>query len=230
MNKIELLQFTVTEPVSALTDVITGVVSLFVAYKLIQGRNEKARHFINYFVLMGLSTIIAGTVGHAFQFYLTPNWKVIGWSLSAVALFFFQLASIQLFKNRLSSNMYFGLLFVSYTQVFLLNTLLFFPETRIFKVVQLNLTIGYLGILIPLYIVAFFKWKIESSKRLFTAIAVAGLASLSFNFKLSLHQWFDHNVVSHIFITGFIVLMYTAVLKLIDTSAEKELKNEVQVV
>lgn len=228
MNKIEFLQVIITEPVSAITDVMTGVVSLVVAYKLLSKRNSDARHFVNYFVFMGLSTILAGTLGHGFQHYLSADWKVVGWSFSAIALFFFQIASINLFKDRLYPRSLQVLIAICVIQVILFHVLMFSSETRIFKVVQINLTLGYVGFIIPLYSIAFLKWKVKNSKRLFTAIAVAGLASVAFNLRISLHQWFDHNVVAHFIITGFLILMYTAVIKLLEIETSNQIHEDVK--
>ena len=74
---------------------------------------------------------------------------------------------------------------------------------------------GYVGIIIPLYLFAFFRWNEQNAKRIFLAIAVAGLAGLAYNMEVSIHQWFDHNVVSHFIVTTFIIVLYTGVLKLL---------------
>jgi len=217
VNKIELLQLVIAEPVSAITDVMTGVVSLYLGYKLLayKANNNKIRHFINYFVLMGCSTILAGILGHGMQHYLSPNWKTIGWSLSAVALFFFQFASISYFKLNLGKKAFTMLLGVCILQILLFHFFILLPATRSFRVVQLNLMTGYVGIIIPLYLFAFFRWNEQNAKRIFLAIAVAGLAGLAYNMEVSIHQWFDHNVVSHFIVTTFIIVLYTGVLKLL---------------
>ena len=226
MNRVEILGVVFLEPVSAITDVLCGIVGFIVAYKLLLKQNSGARHFINYFVFMGISTILAGTLGHGFQHYLSTDWKTVGWSFSAIALFFFELASINLFKDRIYPRAVKLLIAICAIQVILFQLLIFIPETRVFRVVQLNLTFGYVGFIIPLYTIAFLKWKVKNSKRLFTAIAVAGLASVAFNLRLSLHQWFDHNVVAHFIITGFLILMYTAVIKLLDTETSKQFQED----
>ena len=224
MNKLELMQLVIAEPVSAITDVMTGVVSLYVAYKLVafKAKNEHTRHFINYFFLMGCSTILAGILGHGMQHYLSSDWKIVGWSLSAIALFFFQLASISYFKIKLGKIGFNTIISMCIAQLILFHIFILWPDTRSFRVVQLNLTIGYVGFIIPLFLYAFFVWNETNAKRIFAAISVAGLAGMAYNLEVSLHQWFDHNVVSHFIITAFLLVLYSGVIQILDLAQEKE--------
>ena len=88
-TSVELFGLLIEEPVASLTDVLTGVVGLVAFYRLQRlGLQDKAHVlFKYYFLFMGLATVSAGFLGHAFQYIVGFNAKAIGWTLSAIGLF-----------------------------------------------------------------------------------------------------------------------------------------------
>lgn len=216
MNEMEILGIVILEPISSLTDCITGIVGLFIAGLIWKkGYSEKSMKFFQrYFLFMGLATVCAGTIGHAFLHYLSFEWKMVGWSLSALGLYFFQRASLEFFKERMNQKFFTFLKWVILIELLVFYLLILIPETRSFKIVQFNATFNYIAIILPLYLYSIIKWKNYTSLLIIGAILWAVLTAFVYNTQISLHQWFNHHSLTHVLMTTFVIFMYFSVRKL----------------
>ena len=77
----------VAEPVIAFTSVLVAAVCAYAWLRLWRQRERSPdiRLMAVFFLLMAVSTLIGGLVGHAFLYRFTLVWKLPGWLLGMVA-------------------------------------------------------------------------------------------------------------------------------------------------
>ena len=215
-DEIEILGIIIMEPAVSFSDIITGLISLMLAYSLWRKKSpdKSLQLFMYYFVFMGIATVVAGIIGHGLLYYISPDWKIVGWSLSAIGLFFLEQASLEYFKTQLGTGLFKNLKILTKLQLVAFFILLMFPFTRSFTLVQFNATFCYIGIILPLYSYSIYVWKNPSSWLVIAAIALASLAALVYNMKIAINQWFNHHVFTHVLMALYVLLIYYAVNKL----------------
>lgn len=216
LNEIDIQGFVLLEPIGSLTDFITGVTGLVIAYLIWKSKpRERSMQLFNlYFLFTGIATVCAGTIGHAFLYYLSPEWKMVGWSFSAIGLFCFERASFEYFKKELSGRFYKSLKIITLVQLLVFYLLIALPVTRSFKIVQLNATFCYVAIIFPLYFYAIFKWKIPEAWYIISGIFMAVIIAIVYNTQVTIHKWFNHHALTHVLMTLYVIYMYYAVRKL----------------
>ena len=139
---------------------------------------------------------------------------MVGWSLSAIGLFFFEQASVDFLKKHMNPNLFKSMKTIIAVQLVIFFILLILPSTRSFKVVQLNAAFSYIGIILPLYLYSIISWKIYAGWLVVAAIVHAGITALVFNMGITINQWFNHHVLTHMLMTLYVIFMYYAVIRL----------------
>ncbi len=216
LNQIEIQGIVILEPVGSLTDLITGFTGLIVAYLLWKKKasSKSMNIFYKYFLFLGLTTLFAGILGHAFLYYISPLWKLVGWCLSAIGLFFFERASLEFFKPELSSQTYKNLKAITVLKLIAFYLFMINPETRGFHLVQMNAAFCYVGLMLPLYTLASIKWKVKESWHVVIGVLFACFIGFLYNAEVIISQWFNHQALTHALMTIFIIYMYYAVVQL----------------
>lgn len=215
-DEIELLGIVFLEPIVSLSDIITGLISLMFAYFLWRKKypHKSMQLFVFYFLFTGMATVCAGIIGHGLLYYLNPDWKIVGWSLSAIGLFFFELASFEYFKKEISPKLFMNLKIIIILQLVFFFISLIVPFTRSFRVVQLNASFCYIVIILPLYSYSLFSWKIYTSWLVIAAIFLACITAIVYNMKITINPWFNHHVLTHVLMALYVLLIYYAVIRL----------------
>ncbi|MDH5381855.1 MAG: hypothetical protein OEW75_13435 [Cyclobacteriaceae bacterium] len=216
-NNIEIFNILIQEPMRSSTDVLVGIVSLILCYKLYKTKiaSTSYKAFIFYFFFMGLTTLSAGTIGHAFQYIFSYNWKTLGWSFSALSIFVLQQASYRSLIDLIGKKVFKILNVASFLQIFFFFGLIINPETRLFTVVQVNSAIGLMGMILPVHLYAVYQGNIKSSRWISLALLWGLVPAVVYNFELGIHQWFDHSAVSHILMIIFLIIMYQGVKRIV---------------
>lgn len=229
LNEMVFQGIVILEPVGSLTDFITGITGIVVAYLIWKKKSPETsmQLFFMYFLFTGMATVCAGTIGHAFLYYLSPEWKMVGWSLSALGLFFFERASIVFFKKNISPKAFKVLNYLTLIQLGIFYILLIIPFTRSFKIVQLNATFCYAGIILPLYVHSIIRWKFIKSWYVIFGIAFAALIAYVYNTEVTIHKWFNHHSLTHVLMTCFVLYMYFTVLQLHTKSKPEEISKPI---
>lgn len=215
-GEIEIIGIIILEPLASLTDILTGIISLMLAYFLWRRKspNKSMKLFMYYFLFTGLATVCAGTIGHGLLYYISTDWKILGWSLSAIGIFFFELASFEYFKKEIRTNIFLNMKILIKVQLIVFFILLILHFTRSFTLVQLNATFCYFGIILPLYSYSIYGWKLNTSWLVIAAIILASITALVYNMKITINQWFNHHVFTHVLMAMYMLLIYYAVVRL----------------
>lgn len=212
MNHIDILGITILEPIVSLTDVTTGLISLWI-YSWLNNKEFTANAYVQFkrfFLLLGVATICAGILGHGLLHYLHKDWKLIGWVLSALALFQLQIGSIRLVAEHLGRKPTSYLLALTVLQTILFFAFVSIPVTRSFNVVLINSAFGFLLVLLPLYLTSYYRWNQKGTLTLAAGILLMISMSFIHKYQIGLHQWIDHNTVNHLIMTSYVLLVFNA--------------------
>lgn len=204
----------IDQPVTAITDLPVAIVCFYAFYKIGQWKqNEKISLFFRlYFLFLGIGTLWAGFVSHAFLYALGDLWKVPGWFMTLFSITMICLASIEFTKDQtskrtamiLNSIVLIELLIVAYLTLSSLN----------FKWARFYSAFGLLGIVAPLHGWAWWKNQNQTSQLILLAILTFVISGFIFLFKLSLHLWFNHVDATHLMLAVVAYIFYVAVKQL----------------
>lgn len=213
---VEIMDFFWAEPMTSATDFLVALISGYAAFRIYQikktERNPKVQtYFFLYFLFFAIGMTCAAWLGHGFQAYLSPRFKIIGWMLSATGLMFLQLASIQLISSKLKLGLFNTLKIVFVIQWIVLLILVINPKTSHFKVVQINSVLALIGTVLPIHI---YNWKVlnnQFSIGVIIAIAYSLIPGLVYNNQVSYNRWFNYHDISHILIGIFMLMMFRSI-------------------
>ncbi|MFT7614195.1 MAG: hypothetical protein ACI9J3_003177, partial [Parvicellaceae bacterium] len=87
---IDLFGLRIEEPITMATDFLVGIVCFYALFRLMQKKKKNqvkgdptVFQFLKYFfLLMGISTILGGLLGHGFNYALNIYWKLPYWGVS----------------------------------------------------------------------------------------------------------------------------------------------------
>lgn len=207
---IEWMGWEIREPVTSATDLLTGIVSLFAFIHLSLMRSKSQVVFLirAYFLLMATSMAFAATAGHAFQGYLAWEWKMVGWSLGALAICMLEFASIKLLEKTLGEK------YSLWLRIFVvLHILIFFiclanPSTRGFSIVKINATVGLIFTVLPLHAYNYFVNKDTGSGWILFAMFWTLIPAYIYNMEVSYSRWLNFHDISHLLMAIYTLYLY----------------------
>lgn len=209
--------FELREPVTTLTDFLVAITSGIILVYYLRYKGEKNKNFNLYkfyFLCYAIGMTSAAWLGHGFQAYISPKWKMIGWIMSSIAILFFLFASLNQIENKL------GIKGVKLFKTILVIKLLLFvglilnPSTSSFKIVQIHSTIDLVGLVLPLQFLNF-RWnKSKGSLKIVGAIIYAVIPGIIYSNQISFSKWFNYHDISHVMMAIFIFLMFRGAFEL----------------
>jgi hypothetical protein len=210
MTSVNIFGITILEPVATLTDLLVSAVCLFAFFKLRSHPNKKTitiQLYRYYFLSMAIATCYGGIIGHGLLYMFSFEWKVPGWILSMISVGLIERASIFHTKPLLKQNI--GKFF-AWLNLFELIALMFIAiYTLKFIFVEAHGAYGFLVVLSSFELVVYLKTKDKGSKMALWAVFFAFLAAVSHIAKFSIHKWFNHIDLAHVFmIIGSLILYY----------------------
>ncbi len=216
MTEIEVLGVKILEPMTSFTDLITGSVCYIIFFLLNKEEvKEPAYRYLKfYFLFIGTATLWGAIFSHAFLYLVTFSWKAVGWSSSAVGMYLIENGALLNYKRHHPET---KLGFLKY--VFALQLLIFFllilnPGTRVFTVTNSNIAIGMILFVFPLFLMTYLKTKSRGNKMILYFFFASLIPGLTFNTKLTLHDFFNYHDISHILMALCMVLLYFGVKQL----------------
>ena len=213
--------FEISEPITASTDLLIGLVSIigFFILSRINNTEQKPMYnlFKNYFLFFFFAMVIAGLFGHALKPHIHPNLKLIGWVISILAHLFLALASLMSIKEVVKKQWYRLLQICLYVQATLFTFFIIFFVN--FQLTQIALVVMLIGFALPVNIYGYIKLKSTGNLWIVFGILSALLPALVFNMKLSLSRWFNHHDISHVLIVFVTTLIFIGSYKLVKVKA-----------
>jgi hypothetical protein len=202
----------IDEPITTLTDVVFCIVCFFAFFKTKYLAQNKAIYFYRWFFLLtGVSTLVAAIIGHAFLYYFGKDAKIYGWVLGIFGVSFAQFAA--LFHTRQSINRtFFNLLMIVCSLEIVLSFVLVFMVWS-FVIIELHTAFSLVMIVTILEYIHYKKTTSQLSLYMMYGVGVAILAVLCHLLKIAFSIWFNHIDLSHLFMALSMYLMYKAIKK-----------------
>lgn len=203
---IYLGSFAIHEPVTAFTDYIITITGITYFYKLAsyKSTNPIIVGWSRFFLFIGLSTFFGGTSHALFAIHSGIVYKSI-WltmqSLNGIAVFFAQQATLKsVLKNSKNKR--------AWNWSYLIQLIVFIPTAILVQ--NYLVTIIDNGIaLIPIMVLHFIgKPKEKYYEWIAYGIAISFITAYVHGIKFSLHAYFNHNDIAHVFIITSLTVMY----------------------
>jgi hypothetical protein len=202
----------VDEPITTLTDFILCAVCFFAFFKTKSVSNNKAINLYRcFFLLTGISTLLAAILGHAFLYYFGVDAKIYGWLFGILSISFAQFAAIYHTRDVIGETVFKRLVFLNNVEVLIAFLFVFIAWS--FVVVEIHSAYGLLLNVTVLEYINYKKTKSQLSINLIYGVGIAVLAVLCHVFKIASSVWFNHMDLSHVFMTLSMYIMYKGVKK-----------------
>jgi hypothetical protein len=194
----------VGEPMITLTSVLVASFCLFAWLRL--GRcaesGDASRLFRLFFLLMGLSTLIGGIVGHAFMHSLPQVCKTPGWGLGMLAVSAFEQVSILRARAFFSEKAVRALTALNIAQLTV--ALLVVYATLWFPAVEIHSAFGLLLVVAPLETRLLLRNRDAVSRNILTGILMLVGGVAVHILKISACTWFCYFDIAHLFMCAAI--------------------------
>lgn len=208
---IELFGLRIDEPVTAGTDVIVALIGIWGYFKIKRANNLKhVSIYALFFLGTGVSTMIAGIVGHAFLYRFGYEAKMLGWVLGILGICFAQFAAVHHARQTIGEKVFKLLLNICYLEVIVSMAVLIWRPS--FVVVICHTAFGLLLMVTVLESVHYAKTKSRLSLMMIYGVGLAVLAIIVHTCKIAISNWFNHLDVSHVFLGLSLYVMIKGVL------------------
>ncbi len=210
---IAIFGLRVQEPVTAFTDLVVAGVCYYAFYKLnkLKSKERYIVYFKYFFLTMAVSTTLGALVGHAFLYAFGFIWKTPGWVAGMCSVAFMERAAIMQARSIMKpgiSNLF------AYLNIVELIAFIFIAfYTLNFFYVEVHAAYGLL-------VVFLFEWFINNkrkdvgSKLFLIGIAVSAFAAVVHISRFSIHDWFNYNDISHVFMATGAFIFYLGARKM----------------
>jgi Family of unknown function (DUF6962) len=207
------------EPVTTLTDFLVALVCWYAFYRYTTMPVEERRSdtyllFKSSFLVFAIGMTCAAWLGHGFQFYLNPTYKIVGWICATTGFLFLQLGSLQLIRKQLQPRLELWLKSFFFIEWATVLALILIPATSRFEINQINVVIALVGFVAPMHFVNLKRNKEVESRIVFIALAVSTLSGLVYKNQFSVNMWFNYHDISHVLAAIFMFLMFRATYSL----------------
>jgi len=189
----------ILEPFTVLTNLFIAV-ACFYAYRnlRVKGLTQFVPHRLMslFFLLMGISTILGGVIGHAFLYETGMYGKIPGWYVGMAAVAVFERATI--IHSRPFMNKNIGHFFSWFNYAEILTFMILSLITLRFTFVIMHAMYGLLIVIFSFELYVYSKTKDAALKHIFYATAWGLAALICHAMQLNVHYWFNYNDVSHL--------------------------------
>ncbi len=211
MPYMHLYGIKILEPFTVLTNLFIAV-ACFYAYRNlhVKGLTQTAPHRLMklFFLLMGISTIVGGVVGHAFLYKTGMYGKIPGWYIGMAAVAVFERAAIIHSRPLMNKNI--GQFFSWFNYAEILTFMILSLITLRFTFVIMHAMYGLLVVVFCFDLYVYSKTKDAALKHIFYATAWGAAALICHAMQLNIHYWFNYNDVSHLAMIAAILHYYKA--------------------
>jgi hypothetical protein len=209
-TNINLLGFTVFEPITILTNLIIIVYGVFVYNRLIGGDNSWLKTWAWFFLLMSVSAFF-GSISHGVHEQLGSKFLNVTWFLmNAFSLlsiyFFFKAAYKNLNTHKVNNKKWLDKIVVIWIVTLLIATYLM----NDFLLIKIHAGIVLLYSLIAHY-VTLKNQKQKGSLMIISGIGLAFVSIIIHSLKLSIGEWMNYKDISHLFMFLSMFVIYKGV-------------------
>lgn len=223
LDELNLWGLTILEPGTIISDFIMGFFCIVFFVKLLKTKEFKNSNLFSlFFLFLGLSSFVAA-FAHGLYYYFGIYLHKISWLLSGLAIYFLELGSIILFKNKKLKSRFINFI---RTKLGVYIVLLFFYEG--FTIVKINFVIAMIGILTPIYIVDMVRNQTKQNLYIFLGIFLAIFPSLFHKADFNFFYIFNMNDLSHFFLILCIYFVFLGLNKRFFQTQDFNTKKTIQ--
>jgi hypothetical protein len=200
----------VDEPITTVTDFLFIGVCFYAFFKT---KNLSAYKGVNlyrwFFLLTGISSLVAALIGHAFLYYFGWEAKIYGWVTGIISISFAQFAVLHHTRKSIGESVFKTLRILNVIEVIVAFILTFIIYS--FTVVEIHTAYCLVINVTVLEFIHYKKTGSLLSKNMMYGVGIAVLAVLCHVFKIAFSVWFNHLDLSHIFMALSMYMMYKGV-------------------
>ncbi|OQY04221.1 MAG: hypothetical protein B6I20_03495 [Bacteroidetes bacterium 4572_117] len=211
---ITIAGITILEPMATLTDIFVSIACFYAFYQL-HKKNKPGKmyfHFKWHFFTMGFATLFGGILGHAFIYAVDFAWKLPGWLISMISISLLERAFIAHTVQQVSKKTRFWFKMANNIELLIFMGLTIY--TLNFHFVEFHSGFGILIVTFPLQLFMYLKTRDPGSKLVFVIVILTIISAFIFINRISLHPWFNHIAISHIFMVVMVILLYKTAITL----------------
>jgi hypothetical protein len=208
ITSINVSGIKITEPVTAITDLLLSAVCLFAFFRLRKTRSSipTVKLFSYYFLTLSITAAYGGIIGHAFIHLLSFSWKIPAWILSMISVALIERAAIIHAQPYLKRGT--GRFFATLNIVELITLNIIVLYTQVFFFVEVHAAYGLLVIVFSFELFIFMKTREKGSRLILYAVMVSALAAIVHVTRFAPHKWFNHNDLGHVLVSIAIYIYY----------------------
>ncbi|MDF1574328.1 MAG: hypothetical protein P1P86_03945 [Bacteroidales bacterium] len=213
---IEILDLRIDEPITTATDLILAAICFYAFFRIrrLESEGKVKWYFKYYFLTLGLGATFGGILGHAFQYRLSEEWKLVSWVLTLGSVALMAHALLEVARphvrpgiTRLISR--FNLLVFLIALFYTLWTLAFSP-VKYYTIFGMLMVVGSLSYYI------YHKTGNRAMLKLMGAVGIAFLSAVIFSFGWGLSPWFNHQDISHVILSFSAFSLYKGAALIMD--------------
>lgn len=209
--------FEIREPITSLTDFLVALTAMYAVYRFFSYKGEKSEHYNTYrtyFIFLAIGMTSAAFLGHAFQAYISPRWKSLGWMLSSTGQLFLVIATINQMGYKWSLKLRRNIKTLVFLKYITFISLVLIPATSSFKLVQVNSTLDLVFTVLPLQFIFYRDHKMTGTLVVISALIYAMIPGMVYTNELSVDRWFNYHDISHVMMAIFVFFMFFGTFKM----------------
>jgi len=215
---IEILNVRIDEPITVATDLLLAAICFYAFFRIrkFEYMGRVKWYFKYYFLTLGLGAAFGGIFGHAFQYRLSEEWKLLSWVMALGSVALIAHALVEMAKPLVKPgvprivNSFNTLIFII-ALFYTLWTMAFSP-VKYFTIYGMLLVVGSFSY--------FIYRKTGSRGMLFLlgAVLVGFLSAVIFSYEWGLGPWLNHRDISHLILSFSAFGFYKGAALIMDAS------------
>ena len=214
---IEILNVRIDEPVTTITDLLLVSICIyaFIGIRKSCKSGLYSRYFRSYFLILGLGALTGGLLGHAFQYRLSEQWKLVSWILTLASVVLLVQALLEvarpLFSRRLAS-------LISW-----LNFLIAIPVLIItiwsvdFSPVKYYAAFGLVVVAGSLSLYFYKRTRNTGVLVLMGGVGIGLISAIIYSLEWGISAWFNHRDLGHIILCFGAYYIYRGAERIINS-------------
>ncbi|GAA5035111.1 hypothetical protein GCM10011506_28470 [Marivirga lumbricoides] len=205
---IELMGWTLADPLTFITDIMMAAVCFYCGHRLFYDFDNKySKLFALFFLFLGMSSFLGGS-SHLLENYLGRTPHLVAWLVQGISVLFVELACIKLIDKRNARNL---LRAITYGSFGIFIALLF--NIQAFSVVKFNSTLGLIGFAFIIHLYKYFTTKDGTYLGVPLSISLFIVPAFVHGFGINYNAWINQNVISHLILLPCYFILYKNVAK-----------------
>lgn len=195
---IEILNIRIDEPITVATDLLLAAICFYAFFRIrkFEYMGRIKWYFKYYFLTLGLSAAFGGIFGHAFQYTLSEEWKLISWVMTLGSVALIAHALVEVAKPWIKPGLF---RIVSGFNILVFVIALFYTIwTVAFSPVKYYMIYGMLVVVGSFSFFIYRKTGSRGMLILMGAVLVGFFSAIIFSFEWGIGPWFNHRDISHL--------------------------------